>query len=144
MAVRVRLRIRKGGREVATSALVNTGFEADEPQLIVPLPLAEELQLLSGGASIEDFSTAGGGLISGYRVEEPVEVELALEDRELPAIRAPITVLPREAEVIMSDKLASDLGVVVLDPWRGIWCLRDELGTRERPSAPVEEWQIRQ
>ena len=65
MAVRVRLRIRKGGREVTTSALVNTGFEADEPQLVVPLRLAEELQLLSGGASIEDFSTAGGGLISG-------------------------------------------------------------------------------
>ena len=114
MAVRVRLRIRKNGREVTTSALVNTGFEADEPQLVVPLRLAEELQLLSGGASIEDFSTAGGGLISGYRVEEPVEVELALEDRELPAIRVPITVLPREAEVIVSDRLASDLGVVVL------------------------------
>ena len=36
MAVRVRLRIRKGGREVTTSALVNTGFEADEPQLACP------------------------------------------------------------------------------------------------------------
>ena len=144
MAVRVRLRIRKGGREVTTSALVSTGFEADEPQLIVPLPLAEELQLLSGGASIEDFSTAGGGLISGYRIEEPVEVELVLEDRKLPAIRAPITVLPRETEVIMSDRLASDLGIVVLDPWRGVWCLRDELGTKERPSTPVEEWQIRE
>ena len=106
----------------------------------MPLRLAEGLQLLSGGASIEDFSTAGGGLISGYRVEEPVEVELALEDRELPAIRVPITVLPRETEVIMSDRLASDLGIVVLDPWRGVWCLRDELGARERPSAPVEEW----
>jgi len=114
LAVRVRLRIRKNEREVTTSALVNTGFEADEPQLVVPLRLAEELQLLSGGASIEDFSTAGGGLISGYRAEEPAEVELALEDRELPAIRVPITVLPREAEVIVSDRLASDLGVVVL------------------------------
>ena len=71
MAVRVRLRIRKSEREVTTSALVNTGFEADEPQLVMPLPLAEELQLLSGRASIEDFSTAGGGLVSGYRVEEP-------------------------------------------------------------------------
>ena len=80
----------------------------------MPLRLAEELQLLSGGASIEDFSTAGGGLVSGYRVEEPAEVELALEDRELPAIRAPITGRPREAEVIVSDRLASDLGVVVL------------------------------
>jgi len=33
LAVRVRLRIRKGEREITTSALVNTGFEADEPQL---------------------------------------------------------------------------------------------------------------
>ena len=110
----------------------------------MPLRLAEELQLLSGGASIEDFSTAGGGLISGYRAEEPAEVELVLEDRELPAIRVPITVLLRETEVIMSDRLASDLRIVVLGPWRGIWCLRDELGTKERPSTPVEEWQIRE
>ena len=40
MAVRVRLRIRKTKREILTTALVNTGFESDEPQLIIPLRLA--------------------------------------------------------------------------------------------------------
>ena len=83
---------------------------------------------------------AGGGAISGYRLEEPVDIELVLEDRPPVAMRVPITVLPRETEVIMSDRLASELGIVVLDPWRGPWCLRDELGSKERASAPAEEW----
>lgn len=140
MAVRVRLRIKKSEREILTTALVNTGFESDEPQLIIPLRLAEALGLTSGRASIEEFSVAGGGAVSGYRLEEPVEIELALEDRPPVAMRVPVTVLPRETEAIISDRLASELGIVVLDPWRGFWCLRDELGSKERPSAPAEEW----
>jgi hypothetical protein len=36
MCVRVKLRIRIGDRIVNTIALVNTGFEIDEPQLLVP------------------------------------------------------------------------------------------------------------
>lgn len=45
MAVRVRLRIGSGNREALFSALVNSGFEADEPQLILPYRLAEVLGL---------------------------------------------------------------------------------------------------
>ena len=36
MAVRVRLRVRVSGRALDVVALVNSGFEADEPQLLVP------------------------------------------------------------------------------------------------------------
>ena len=135
MAVRVRLRIRKSEREILTTALVNTGFESDEPQLIIPLRLAEALGLTHGRASIEEFSVAGGGAVSGYRLEEPLDIELMLEDRPPVAMRVPITILPRETEVIMSDCLASELGIVVPDPWRGLWCLRDEIGRKERRSV---------
>ncbi len=36
MAIRVKLRIKQGDKEVVTSALVNSGFEANSPQLLIP------------------------------------------------------------------------------------------------------------
>ncbi len=64
MAVRVKLRLeaRRGGRAAETSALVNTGFEADTPQLLVPRRLASELGLWSPpeDAFIVEVGTAGG------------------------------------------------------------------------------------
>ena len=47
MALRVRLRLRVRGREgfVDASALVNTGFETEAPQLLLPLRLASVLGL---------------------------------------------------------------------------------------------------
>ena len=44
MAVRIRLRIRclRRSKEVVTSALVNSGFEAETPQLLIPRRLAIE------------------------------------------------------------------------------------------------------
>jgi len=140
LAVRVRLRIKGTSREVVTSTLINSGFEAEEPQLVIPLSLAKALGLTSAEASIEDFSTAGGGRVSGYRAENPAEVGLVLDDK--PSIRtfAYVTILPGETEAIMSDRLASELNITILDLWKGHWCLRDELGTKQRTSTPPEEW----
>jgi len=41
MAVRVKIRLRAGIREVATSALVNTGFESPVPDVAVPTAVAK-------------------------------------------------------------------------------------------------------
>ena len=45
MAVRVRLRVEVGGRVREVVALVNSGYEADTPQLMIPARLARELGL---------------------------------------------------------------------------------------------------
>jgi len=140
LAVRVKLRIKGKSRELVTSTLINSGFEAEEPQLIIPLRLAEALGISTVEASIEDFSTAGGSRVSGYRLSKPIEVELALDDRTPVKALAQITILPGEIEAIMSDCLATGLGITILDIWKGYWCLRDELGTKQRTSASSEEW----
>lgn len=36
MAVRIKLKVRSPSREMVTSALVNSGFEAETPQLLIP------------------------------------------------------------------------------------------------------------
>jgi len=53
---------------------------------------------------------------------------------------AQITILPGETEAIMSDYLATGLGITILDLWKRYWCLRDELGAKQRTSASPQEW----
>jgi len=43
--------------------------------------------------------------------------------------------MPGGAEAVVSDFLPSELGIVILDARRGLWCLRDELGRKERQSC---------
>ena len=47
MAVRIRLcvRNRETGASIETTALINTGFETDSPQLLLPTGAARELGL---------------------------------------------------------------------------------------------------
>ncbi|MEM4190123.1 MAG: hypothetical protein QW544_06395, partial [Candidatus Caldarchaeum sp.] len=64
MAVRVRIRIEAPSlNNVAeSSALVNTGFETERPQLVLPRRLAEKLQLWPPPreAEVVVLGTAGG------------------------------------------------------------------------------------
>ena len=126
-------------KSIEISALVNSGFETTEPEIIVPLGLAENLELVLS-AEFSSYSVAGGGRVLAIRVKTPVKVKLILEDREVKEVDAVASVLPGENEVIISDKLAHDLGIVILDPFKGIWCLRDEVGLKERHSVRAEYW----
>lgn len=139
MGVRVRLRLETTQRSVETSALINSGFESTEPEVIVPPSLAEELGL-APSSELSSYSVAGGGSISAIRSSTPIKVALVLEDRETATVEAIASILPGENEVIVSDRLAHELALVILDPFNGTWCLRDELGVKERQSSKPESW----
>ena len=55
-------------------------------------------------------------------------------------MNAVASILPGEEEVIISDRLAYEMGLVILDPFNGLWCLRDEIGKKSRHSAKPEFW----
>ena len=135
MGVRVRLRIRRGNVEVVTSALVNSGFETSDPEVILPPALADILRV----RGVAEYRVAGGGNTSGIRVGE-VMVKLVLDDRETEEVRAVGTMLLGEDEVLISDRLASVLGIVILDPYEGLWCVKDELGKKVRKSVGMQIW----
>ena len=64
MAVRVRLAVRnrEAGAELHLVALVNSGFETETPQLLLPVRAARELGLwpIGAGARRATYDTAGG------------------------------------------------------------------------------------
>ncbi len=128
MAVRVRLRVRalRTGKEVITSALINSGFEAETPQLLVPRRLAHELGLWPPpeDAYIVEVGTAGGP-VRNYLIPKAVEVSVVTEDRVVGPVISDVMVSGMEYEVLVSDELGSELGIVILD-LRGKWRFRDE------------------
>jgi hypothetical protein len=78
VGVRVRVRIKYGGSLLETVALVNTGFETPNPQILLPVKAAEKLGIwpnLPRDASIEIYDTAGGPT-RVYRVRNAVTVEV--------------------------------------------------------------------
>ncbi len=127
MAVRVRLRIKclKTGKEVVTSALVNSGFEAETPQLLIPRRLSldpEEAYLIEVGTA--------GGPVRNYLIHNTAEVFVETNDRVVGPVKCDIMISNLEYEVLISDRLGGELGIVILD-LRGKWRFSDEDIVRE-------------
>jgi len=147
MAVRVKLRLRalKGSRLGAatdTNAIVNTGYEVDEPEIALPLGAAEKLGMwprLPEGSVVESYRSAGG-IVRVHRVEMAVETELMAEDRTSPAVSCSAIIAEGEDEVLISDKLASALGIAIENPGVGTWRFTDEPASRSRGSESPQHW----
>lgn len=141
MAVRVRLRIARGDRAVETSALVNSGYEAETPQLLVPVGLARELGLWPPGAGCEEteYETAGGPL-RVWVFPRACRVSVVVEDVRAPEAVADIVVSPLADEVLISDRMTSELRISLEDVGRGLWRFTWEPKERVRRSEPARYW----
>jgi len=145
MAVRVKLKIRtrKGevGRESISSGLVNSGFESDVPEIILPLALASNLGLypkLPAGTSIEKYEVAGGGRLDSYSVKDGVEVQVLTDDKVSNPVVTTCIIMAGEKEVLIGDKLISKFAIVIEDAGEGIWHFRGE--SNRRKSEPPQYW----
>jgi hypothetical protein len=143
VAVRIRLRIRSRttGRELRAVALVNSGFETVKPQLLVPIKVAELLGLwpqIPRDYIVKDYMTAGGPARMHVLVDE-VEVSVDVEHSTNPVI-SDLVISPFEEEILISDKLAGKLGIVVYDFAEGIWRLQTDPEAVRRRSEERETW----
>ena len=141
MAVRLRVALRRPGspRVVETSALVNSGFEADMPQLVLPTALARELGFNVEEAPLGAVTVCGGAELP-MRVLGVVEVRVVVPDRATGWTRAVAVSVGREEEVLLSDKLTDALGVSPVLVGAGIWRFTDEPPDVRRRSAEPEFW----
>ncbi len=128
MGVRVRLRIGFGGSSVLVVALVNTGFEGDVPEVLIPVNVAERLGVwprLPDGTVVETYRSASG-LMKVYRFSGGV-VELLDGEKVLSSCSGVYIVVSEVTdEVLMNDQLISRLGIVIEDPAAGLWRIKGE------------------
>lgn len=145
MAVRIKLELKsqkgkKKGAKVESSALINSGFETEAPEIVLPITVAQRLGLwpeLPGGTTVEKYEVAGGGKFDCYLIEDAVGVRVITEDKATDPI-ATSAVLMQEREILISDKLTSRHHIVIEDLGEGLWRFRSE--EKIRKSEAPEYW----
>ncbi len=140
MGVRVRVRVKIGDKIIDAIALANSGYETEEPQLLVPYMflVRNNIDLNKLGASkIVEFDTAGGP-VSLHVFPKACVVAVVEEDRVSKNVVADIVVSPVEREILMSDALIEELGIIILSPKTGLWKFRNDPQDKIRHSYPPE------
>ena len=143
MAVRVKLsvKLRETGASLTTAALVNSGFEAETSQLLLPIGAAKELGLWppKPGVRTTTYDTAGGP--TGVWVYPgSLLVCVLVEDVKTGEVLADAAVSPVESEVLISDKLMGALKIAIEDGAEGLWRFRFEGLNRLRRSEAPQFW----
>lgn len=141
MVVRVKIRILKNNVVVETSALANSGYEAETPQLLIPVRLAEFLNLWPPSRDVGEtvYETAGGPT-RVWIYSKACKVIVVSQDTRSPEVLADIVVSPIADEVLLSDKLISELQIALEDPGQGLWRFRWEPRDKLRRSEPPRYW----
>lgn len=141
MGVRVKVRIStKGSLSVEANALLNTGFESDVPEVIVPTRVAEALDIwprLPNGTAIKAFETAGG-TIRMPLIREAVEIEVVTKDRVTKPVKCSLAISEVESEVLLSDRAIDEFGIIIISPGKGVWRFKGE--RRLRSSEEPQYW----
>ncbi len=131
MVLKLRIRLCYENECVESVGIANSGFTGREPEITIPDYIARELLGEGAALMLVDRLLADGSRVSLARTVEPLDLYLITEDR----IEGPVKVYAyviRGRFILLNDSALSALRVVIIDPWRGIWCFRDELGKRER------------
>ncbi|MCF3653316.1 MAG: hypothetical protein L2C94_004035 [Aigarchaeota archaeon] len=143
MAVRIKLRLKPKalGEAIEVSALINSGFETDSPQLLIPVGLARLLALYPPPvtSSIIEVGTAGGPS-RVFLVRDALEVWAVTEDREVGPKLVDVLISPIEEEVLVNDKLTEELGIILLATGSGKWRFVDDPADRVRHSEKPQYW----
>ncbi len=137
MAVRLRLKLKRvsSSEELNVIALLNSGYEADSPQLMIPIDIAKSLGLWPPQQLAREaiFETAGGPLRVWIIPRVVItEVICDVKSRE---VLTDIVISPLADEPLISDILASELEIAVEDFGRGLWRFRWEPKEVVRESA---------
>ncbi len=128
MGVRVKLRIAIGDSSFEAVGLVNSGFETDTPQLLVPYRLLVSKNIdLSRLAtpSIREYDTAGGTIAMNL-YPRACRVSVIESDRTSKEVIADLVVSLIEREILISDALTEELGIIILSPKKGYWRFIDD------------------
>jgi len=97
------------------------------PEILVPVSVAEKLGIhprLLDGTIVETYKTAAG-LMKAYRVSG-ASTALLIEGVEVREVGTYVVVSEYADEPVISDQLASEFGIVVEDPAKGLWRLKGE------------------
>ena len=122
----MKLRVRVGDKVVEVVALLNSGFEAPTPQLLIPIDTAKALGLWPPEDAREVILETAGGPLRAWFYPRKALVKVVTEDAESREVLTDIIVSPIADEPLISDMLAEELEIAVESFGRGLWRFRWE------------------
>ena len=75
-----------------------------------------------------------------YVIRRGCKVTLIESDRTVGEVIADLVISPFEREVLLSDALCEELGIMILSMKRGLWKLKDDPIDKIRTSYPPQYW----
>jgi len=134
MAVRLRLKIVVGEKIVEAIALLNSGYEAPTPQLLIPINLATRLGLWPPENASEVTLDTAGGPLRAWFYPMTAKIRVVAEGAHEKDVIADIVVSPLADEPLINDKLADELEIAVESFGKGLWRFTWEPKERLRKS----------
>ena len=123
---------------LATAALLNGGFEAADPHVLLPRRAFAHLYAHEpAGAATNEVQTAGGAS-DVLVLPDPIDAWVDAGDRSGPVASVRILVSDVETEALISDTAIDALGLEIKSHGRGIWRFIGE--DRERQSVLPQLW----
>jgi len=137
MGIRVKIRLLMEEKGMETAALVNSGFESSEPDICIPIDLAKRMGLWPSLKFESEEASTAGGEVSIFRLPAKAEVQLILNDEVRASFPCNIIVNPYVEEVLLSDYLIDELGIIPISFRKGLWRHRtDNEGVVRRSEEP--------
>lgn len=136
MGVRIPVELKHDDRIVTSASLVNSGYEADEPEIHIPMALARLLGFKLEELKGERYKVVGAE-VATYILGR-LFVRVKIDVRDIVWVEARAVMVPGEYEVILSDALIEKLGVEIVKPKTGLWRFSGESKIRE--SVEAEFW----
>ncbi|MEM1660182.1 MAG: hypothetical protein QXR17_03420 [Candidatus Bathyarchaeia archaeon] len=121
MAVRLKLKIVANGEVAEAVALLNSGYEAPTPQLLIPINLASKLGLWPPTNASEVILDTAGGPLRAWLYPMKAKVSVVAEETRGREALADIVVSPLADEPLINDKLADELEIAVESFGKGLW-----------------------
>ncbi len=141
--VKVKLKALKGdvGGVVESAAVLNSGYESVEEEVIIPVKVAERLGLwprLPEGTEVEEYEVAGGIKVRAYFIRDCLEVQVVAEDKASEPVKTAAAIMEGQNEILLSDASISAHRIVIEDAKRGLWRFRGE--EKLRGSEKPQYW----
>ena len=111
--------------------IANSGFAGREPEVVLPQELVRELLGERPNVVLIERVLANGSRVFLPRLTDPLDIYVITEDRIEGPVKA-YAYITRGRFILLNDALLSKLRIVILDPFEGVWCFKDELGRMER------------
>ena len=131
--IKLKFRLCRSASCVEVVAIGVTGLYSADPEIAVPYSIARKLFENEIKASLVEKKLFGKSFIFPKSLEM-INTFVVAEDRISGPVQAYLYIVDDETSYV-SEKLLSMHRIVIIDPWEGLWCFRDELGERIRRSV---------